>query len=553
MRFILLPFAVVCLGLHAQVFDVVHQPGLEGQYRGVAPTATGRWAMVGHNPLNNSFFSSAIFVQLEQNGETMEEHAISIPNNELTILSCVAELGTDTFLLAGTTSYGCDFGPFLGLLMAWTNGAPLWSRTYGGDDGWTEFGHMAVGDSTVLLPMSDGLLITDHDGDSLYWSSTGWLNIRSIRAIEGNFIVAGYQGLLSLEQDGELVDQWTDAVLFDVAAHPSGGYVAVGMSGLYRFDEQLQLIGGPVALGMPSDGSHRTITWVDSKYHVITVDTLWTLDEDLNILSAHPFEAPDGYTPSASIVANGTAFTCGWFNCGAVGAAARTMSLDGDVPDQVPDIALHGVTAFDLEYTVYPSTMINYVSGSFSAGAWLVNHGEDTLMRATLDQYLPWGICGPAGATYQLTDLMLAPDDSTWVTAGPFYLTAYVDTGLTTVEREVCIWAASPNDRMDGYRTDNSGCGLVTILLSLEESLVLGQLIAYPNPFNDHVLIEGIPLGVPVSIELQDAMGRSVHGINGSGQQGQLMLDVVGLAAGPYLLQVRTGKEHRTMKLWRMP
>jgi hypothetical protein len=545
----LLLFCGLALVSQAQVFDLVHQPGLEGRYTGATFTSAGNWMVVGHRPINNSFFSTAVLVRLSTTGETLEEHGYAFPGHELTQFSCIAELGTDTFLVAGTTSFGCDFGPFLGLLMAWHDGAPLWSRTYGGEDGWTEFNLMAVGDSTIMLPMSDGLLITALDGDSLTWVQTGWSYARSMRTVDSHFLLAGYAGLQRFDQQGAAEGSWTDAVLFDVAGHPDGGYVAVGQTGVMRFDAALQQVGPLVALDLPSDGSHRSITWEDGRFHVIDDSLLHVLDEDLNVLATHVIGHPDGYGPLTSLVADGTAFTAGWFNCGAVGAAVRAFSVEGLLPTSMPDIALRGVSPIDLSYTVYPNTLINYVNGTFHAGAWVVNHGADPVTRATLNQYLPWGICGPAGASYPLNDLVLPPGDSVWITQGPFYLTAYVDTGLTEVEREVCLWVASANNRLDAQRVDNEACATVTILLSAKELDPLRSVTAYPNPFQGSITIDGLPAGQPVQLELRDAVGRIVHRSENLASTGPRMLQPSGLSAGLYVLQVRAGGYQRDLRL----
>jgi hypothetical protein len=548
----LLPFCCLAIGSQAQVFDLVHQPGLEGRYTGATFTGSENWMVVGHRPFNNSFFSTAALVRLSTTGETLEEHGYAFPGHELTQFSSIAELGSDTFLVAGTTSFGCDFGPFLGLLMAWHDGAPLWSRTYGGEDGWTEFNLMAVGDSTIMLPMSDGLLITSLNGDSLTWVQTGWSYVRSMRTAGSHFLLAGYAGLQRFDQQGTAEGSWTDEVLFDVTGHPDGGYVAVGQTGVVWFDTALQQVGPLVALDLPTNGSHRSITWEDGRFHVIDDSLLHVLDADLNVITTLTIAHPDGYGPLTSLMADGTVFTAGWFNCGAVGAAVRTFSVEGLLPTNMPDFALRSVTPIDLSYMVYPGAFINYVNGTFLAGAWVVNQGPDTVTHATLNQYLPWGICGPAGASYPLNDQAMAPGDSVWITQGPFYLTAYVDTGLTEVEREVCLWAASPNNRMDAHRADNEGCGTVTILLSMSDIDPLGSVTAYPNPFQGAITIDGLPTGQPVQLELLDATGRVVHHSENVASPRSRSIQPSDLSEGLYLLWIKAGVHQRNLRLIHM-
>jgi hypothetical protein len=245
-------------------------------------------------------------------------------------------------------------------------------------------------------------------------------------------------------------------------------------------------------------------------------------------------------------------FTAGWFNCGAVGAAVRTFSVEGLLPTNMPDFALRSVTPIDLSYMVYPGAFINYVNGTFLAGAWVVNQGPDTVTHATLNQYLPWGICGPAGASYPLNDQAMAPGDSVWITQGPFYLTAYVDTGLTEVEREVCLWAASPNNRMDAHRADNEGCGTVTILLSMSDIDPLGSVTAYPNPFQGAITIDGLPTGQPVQLELRDATGRVVHHSENVASPRSRSIQPSDLSEGLYLLWIKAGVHQRNLRLIHM-
>ena len=489
-------------------------------------------------------------MRLAPDGTLLEETSYAIPGNELTMFSCIEEPAPDTFLIAGTTSFGCDFGPFLGLLVAWHDGAPIWTRTYGGEPGWSEFTQMAVGDSTVMLPMSDGLLLTTLEGDSLTWVSTGWLYIRSIRAIAGRFLVAGQHGLNCYEQDGTPAAMWTDSALFDVAGHPDGGYVALGSSGLYRFDALLNLIGGMIPLDLPEDGRNASIAWSDGAFQLIDDSLLRTVDADLNLISSLPFEHPDGYSPTTGLVDAGTAFTCGALHCGASAAAVRTMSTAGALPADPHDVAWRSMVPTDVVYTIYPSSMINYVNGTFNVDGWLVNLGTDTVEHTTLNQYLPWGICGPAGATYILNDLALAPGDSVLVSSGPFYLTAYVDTGLLESTQQVCIWAASPDERMDAHRADNQACALITMYLSIDDKQPLDEAAIFPNPFAQEIRIQGLHGDTPIEFDLMDARGKNVLHRRSLPTNGSVIEPVQGLASGMYILQLRAGHARRSFRLF---
>jgi len=97
--------------------------------------------------------------------------------------------------------------------------------------------------------------------------------------------------------------------------------------------------------------------------------------------------------------------------------------------------------------------------------------------------------------------------------------------------------------------TVTNACGsdtssLVVHPFSLEESLLAQSLKAYPNPSRSSLWIEAELSGsAETQISLLDAQGRSVRRITESSHNGILKqeMDVSGLAAGIYLLELRQG------------
>jgi hypothetical protein len=82
----------------------------------------------------------------------------------------------------------------------------------------------------------------------------------------------------------------------------------------------------------------------------------------------------------------------------------------------------------------------------------------------------------------------------------------------------------------------------------------LGEIIAYPNPFRDELFVS-VPAGLQVEgFRVIDLSGRQimVQGRNALISGAVSMLDLSGLAAGSYLLEILTSSGNRTILLERM-
>lgn len=552
MRATLLPLVLFVPAAHAQVFDHVLQPGLEGHFGKAVRTSAGTWALASHQPQDNSFFSNGTFTMVDDEGTITAHHSFSVPGNELTAFSTIAEIGTDTFLLAGTTAFGCDFGPFMGLLVAWHGGGPLWVRTFGDETSFVSFERMAVGDSTVILSHDQHMLVTTLAGDSLGSTFVGNLSPRSIRAIGGQFLAATYQGVHRFEQDGTPAGQWAGAQAFDIAPHPDGGYLVLTSTGVQKLSSGMTPEGTPLALDIPTDGSIPALDHVDGLYYVITSSQIITLAPSLLQVDQQDIGHPDGYLPYHSHVADGRVFTSGIFTCGVMSAAYRCTTLDGIGPIGNPDIALSGIEHHDMQYSVTPSGAWQHVSVQTDISCWLVNRGDVPIGHATLNYIFPIGTCGPAGMRYEWNGPTLLPGDSVWLTIGPLGNSAYVGQEVEQLTLPICIWAASPGQRMDTNRSDNRGCVDLLVPVGIAAYNAPPSLAVHPNPFSDRFTVTGLPVDARRA-SLIDAAGREVRNVPLDVHHGYATIDPGNLPPGIYRLVVHVSNGRWGTTILRTP
>ncbi|MBK8948364.1 MAG: hypothetical protein IPM68_05760 [Flavobacteriales bacterium] len=172
----------------------------------------------------------------------------------------------------------------------------------------------------------------------------------------------------------------------------------------------------------------------------------------------------------------------------------------------------------------------------------LTNHGNSVVHELLLSHQLgqAW-FCGIIGTMLPLTQLNLQPGQSMDV---PFALT----TGFpqpyppgSTATANVCIVAASPQQRVDRAPADNQACTTVSIVGVGVPSHQAGiAFTVSPNPFQQELRLSLEPAAGAVEVIVRDQLGRPVHAERiGSGIAADHPLVLPALASGLYALTVR--------------
>jgi len=228
---------------------------------GLAETIEGRFVLVGERQSGGAAGQDLYFVKTDALGNAGAEVASGEPGNDYA--AGLAAVGDGGFVLAGAAAV-VDQGLDVLLTRTDSNGARLWSQTYGGtgndsaaaviatDDG----GYLLAGSTATPANGLDALLIkTDEDGRLVWTLSYGGAGLDFANAVasapDGGYFVAGATGsqgvggldmwVLRLDFQGNVLWQFvTGGTRDDTAA----GVAAVGEDGC--------IVAGQSASGGPS-------------------------------------------------------------------------------------------------------------------------------------------------------------------------------------------------------------------------------------------------------------------------------------------------------------
>ncbi len=275
----------------------------------------------------------------------------------------------------------------------------------------------------------------------------------------------------------------------------------------------------------------------------IEEDFTYLFDSTLNLMESHSLELPSGFNILDVQTNDSQLVSVGYFNSGAVGAAIRTQPRIGSPPPLDMDIALTGLSidSVQLSYTTLPNGVM--FQGPIWLHGWVKNNGDLQVDHLTLDQVLPYGICSPAGYNYPYEGLGIVPGDSLYMAMGPFAVySAETANPNAPTHRNICIWAASPENRLDRNVADNQGCVVLLIPLGVDELQATARLKVYPNPAVDHVIVElPEPIGPSLAWSLTDLMGRKVSASMQVTGERAIRMDLRALAQGSYVLAMSNG------------
>lgn len=528
--FILLPIVGASQGI-----DRSYQTGLLSQYRAVVPGYDGHWLFAANLPEDNSFFQPAALREIDGDGEIVNAWDLSVPWNELTFVEDLELLQDSSVVVAGATSPGCDFGPFQGHVRLFAHGAELWQRTYavGG------FSSVASNDSLLALLAYDGLLLTSHTGDSILLADFGNIYPGSVQRTDSGFVVMGYGGAAHVSPNGAIMASITGVNISDMRQLPAGGFIALVSDSLLELSSELLRTGN--GLPVPSSVFRRILVNQES-YYVVTNDSLYTIGPEIGTASTIALLNPEGFYPQDACLRNGELNLAGYFSCGVVSAAYRTIQIAEGPPVIDADLAVTNMVIESAEYTLFTGGIGQAaISGTAMVSFWLVNRGQVILEHATLNRIVPYAICGFSGNWEARDDLSLLPGDSMQFDFGPLYLYQVIaNSGPTDVS--ICVWGADPNRRLDRDHSDNEACATFTVWVGVEELSDASSFTISPNPSNDHVRITHFLTG-RLFLTIHDSQGRTVSQKAFGATQSPVDVDVSSLEPGLYILTLSNERD----------
>ena len=516
----------------------MYQPSLYSIYSAVIPALDSGWYVAGNVVVDNSFYSYGLLRKLDNNGSVLMEAQVQVPGYERTGINALATTSAGTLLVAGVASAGCDYGPFEALLSAFTDsGTPLWQHRYAVEPAQD----MAVNDSLIALIGYPYLLFTDLNGDSLHQTSVDYGYGERVRANSAGFVCLGYQGVFQVMADGTSGDPLEGVNAIDLVELSNGQQVLLTEDSILLLTSGLERTGIGASRSSPSYSGWLSIEGPGVR--VTDEDSTYLFDSILNLIESHSLELPSGFNTLDVQTSDSELVSVGYFNSGAFGAAIRSQPLTGPESPLDMDIALSGLSVDSVQLTYFPISNGVYFHGPIWLHGWVKNHGDLPVDHLTLDQVLPYGICSAAGFNYPFEGLGLTPGDSLYMAMGPFAIyDAETENPNAPTHRNICIWAACPDNRLDRNGTDNQGCVDLLIPLGVDELQAAARLKVYPNPAADHVIVELPELISPsMAWSLTDLMGRKVSASMQVTGERSIRLDLGELVQGSYALSINNG------------
>ena len=531
--------------ISGQVFDMMYQPGLSARATD-AVHYDGKTFLTVISEIPGSFFATTSLLKIDDLGNVMDQQTFFIPGNEIAFWQRIGSLN-DTLLLAGVTSPGCDFGPFTGMLTAWFNDSILWNRVYYSSDSMdgeiSMIVDLAVGDSTLLLTDGTKLLWTDHSGEMIESIQLPLLSfIRGIRPTTNGYCISVNIGLMVFSEAADTLAIWNSEDVIDAIERPDGSFLLLLNDGIQELTADLEVIGDLIPMAIEANAS---IHILDTMSVVITGDSTFIFNGTNELLWSFALEEPDGFARSRSRIQNGTIITPGTFSSGVTGAACRSLSIEGELPTDVPELELLAITLDSISYSLTqpPNGPIMF-SAAASFQVELRNNGSDTIASATLNSLIPYGICSYSGTRIEFNGLDLPPNETILLDAGPFQFFEY-EYGTDSIDASLCIWATSPNHRLDRNRNNDDQCLSIPIPLNVIDRPPLRSYVIHPNPFEDRIEITPY-LDPGTSVDLCDMTGRSIRSIQVISNNGTELF-IPDLPRGTYLLSI-INKEHRAVQ-----
>ena len=522
----------------------MYQVSPMSSYTAVTSANNGNWFFAGmfqQSTFPLAFSFPVMLREAAPNGQVLGEWTFAVPGNEATRISDLMMRDDGSLILSGYVSFNCDVSSVAGYASCFLNGSFLWERTFA----MGPLNDAAQNDSLLAFVTDDGVLFTDHSGDSL--SATAFhpsLFMKSITTTEQGFVVSGYHGAQSIHANGALSDSLVGVHVEDVIQMPSGTFLALTTDSVLELSANLERTG----IGVRAIGYYpRGIAYAGGAVRFHTVDSLFSFTPGLLPLSAVPMGQPweptglmneiVGYWPRVLAFNDQEVMTAGAYACGIQGVASRSMLLNGTASDLAMDVALKNLTIDSVEGT--------YLYGTAWAHVWLHNEGDAVLTSVTLNHVLPIVICGWNADSQAYDTLALAPGDSIELAFGLFDLLEQFPQGDTL---EICIWAARPNYRLDREPLDNEACISVPINITTGSFSPLRESpqALFPNPASGQVILRpDMQHHGSFDLTIYDLQGRAIlqHSMSYSGAP--LTIDISGLNPGSFIVEI-TQEDHRS-------
>jgi hypothetical protein len=486
-------------------------------------------------------------------GELIQEWPVPGNGEEVVSVTELLPRSDGTCIAAGGLQPTCDVGVESGSIWCLQSGSSLWQHTYGIH----RFFSAAQNDSLLVFLSSGGLLFTNHQGDSLRTTTfpAGSSNWAVISTYDG-FAVCGATGIHKVLPDGQFGASVQDMNVRDVVMLDDGGFIALTNDSLIGLDEDLVRNGN--ALPYSSVGP-RELALSDDGVFLITMDTLYATNLNLDGLTGTSlgrpwqtyFFAPGygyGFTPSDAAVSGDTLMIVGDYRSEVSNAALRTYSMT-QLNNMLPtDVALHNLRIDSMPYVQGSISL----QGELYGQVWLHNIGETPLTSVTLNYTYPFAICGTNGAFAQYDELLVAPGDSIALDFGPLNISIPSYYENTADGYEVCLWANSPNMRLDRDPSNNSSCShvLTDPTMALIEQTSVGNDRLYPNPTSGVVHWSGTSSGQQAaSISFLDIQGRRALAYASVPSARPMDLDISKLVPGTYIVTIVNGDDRSTHRL----
>ena len=347
-----------------------------------------------------------------------------------------------------------------------------------------------------------------HKNNSL-WKIVGDLNahkfldfsseIRQIKAFNNSLYVLTVEAVFILDDELNIISQY----LFGSDCE---------LSNLKIYDEHIRII--------DSDSLEQTIYTLD---HQLNISDSITLHIGRSEGFKHDFSTMHYVHTSRHPTTGGSAIRI------------FDYSLTSDVNSIVDrtDVALLDISLVD--YNTEPSP---WNPGKYNVKAQfdvlIKNNGQKTLNSTTIYQLIGFGICGAKYFSKDLDELNLIPGDSMWIDL-EWYSTTYGLNlqGDTLLEITPCIFSNHANGLADLNVPNDEICKSFLLDYSSVRQVTYEGLNIVPNPAQNHVLIQSLPVG-NYDYQLSNIYGQTV-------MVGKLQEDIIHLTHlpdGVYYLRI---------------
>jgi Secretion system C-terminal sorting domain len=206
-----------------------------------------------------------------------------------------------------------------------------------------------------------------------------------------------------------------------------------------------------------------------------------------------------------------------------------------------------GVTSSSTTSLAYFNSGNNKLSAFLQMNVNVTNFGTDTVKSFYLNHYSKDFLC--LVLLHKKCQVVLAPGQSTTVPTGTFYIASIPTNSLglpLSTTLNICVFTTLPNNLNDINVSNDAGCLIAPINLSLNSFNVIEKLAMFPNPFKDKLTIDGE--FVEAKISVYTLLGDVVFKTKLVQSENQV-LNLAELIPGVYLVEIETEKGTSLQKI----